>query len=216
MKKEQKDNFVRTSYDLLASTKLSSTQKLFISYIIGWQKNNLICFETNNTLASKFGMKYGGIRSLLKTLNEYEFFKSVKIDFDKKSNTSGHEITVNVEKLEEFLNSEDSKEINTLMSEKNIENQEIVENSNAKTTQTENIIKYNSEEIIQLSTIMSYLNFDELQIANFKKYFKTEEVTFEKFAEYFFGLVLGQKRQDIGITISDEQQAKLSDMFANQ
>lgn len=212
MKKKQQDNFVKITYDLLENKKLSSTQKIFISYIIGWQNSRLVCRETNRNLALIFGMETSGIRSLLRVLNRYEFFKSESINFDKNTSTSGHQIKVDVDKLKIFLNSTAIKEKQDSTSGK--PTQEILENSNLEAN--ENIIKYNDGDTIQLSSMMIDLDFDEQQIEKFKKYFGTEEVIFEKFAEYFFGLVLGQKRQDIGIIISDEQQTKLSDMFANQ
>lgn len=212
MKKKKQDNFVQITYDLLENKKLSSTQKIFISYIIGWQNNGLVCRETNRNLALIFGKETSGIRSLLKVLNRYEFFKSESINYDENTFTSGHQIKVDVDKLKIFLNSTAIKEKQDSTSGK--PTQEILENSNLEAN--ENIIKYNDGDTIQLSSMMIDLDFDEQQIEKFKKYFKTEEVIFEKFAEYFFGLVLGQKREDIGIIISDEQQAKLSDMFANQ
>ncbi|WP_291152311.1 hypothetical protein [Flavobacterium sp. UBA7680] len=212
MNKKTKGTHVKVNYDLLENTKLNSTQKIFISYIIGWQQNGLVCRETNRNLALKFGMQPGGIRSVLKSLNTYDFFKSESINYDKNTSTSGHQIKVDVDKLKIFLNSTAIKEKQDSTSGKST--QEILENSNLEAN--ENIIKYKDGDTIQLSSLMIDLDFDEQQIEKFKKYFKTEEVIFEKFAEYFFGLVLGQKRQDIGIIISEEQQGKLSDMFANQ
>lgn len=123
--KEKKDkNFLKVTYDLLATTKLSSTQKLFISYIIGWQKNGKICTETNNNLAMKFGMKYSGMRSVITELNKLDFFKSVQKDYDEKTTTSGHEITVDVDKLDVFLASETS--IKKTDSTEDVENQFIL------------------------------------------------------------------------------------------
>lgn len=123
--KEKKDkNFLKVTYDLLATTKLSSTQKLFVSYIIGWQKNGKICTETNNNLAMKFGMKYSGMRSIITELNKFDFFKSIKKDYNEKTFTSGHEITVDVDKLEVFLASETS--IKKTNSTENVENQSIL------------------------------------------------------------------------------------------
>ena len=48
----EKQNFIQVEYDVLASTELDSTEKLFIAYILGWQKNGKECRETNNTLAN--------------------------------------------------------------------------------------------------------------------------------------------------------------------
>jgi hypothetical protein len=95
--------FIKVEYDLMSTTKLRSTQKLFIAYVIGWQRNALTCKETNNTLAKKFGLKYSGIRSLIRKLNKFDFFQAIAFDYDESNSTSGHEITVDETKLNEFL-----------------------------------------------------------------------------------------------------------------
>lgn len=97
--------FVMVNNDLLATPRLSSTQKLFISYIIGWQKSGLSCKMTNRILAEHFGMKYAGIRSMLNKLNTYKFFETTQFGHtvDNSSWTSGHEIKVDEAKLVEFL-----------------------------------------------------------------------------------------------------------------
>lgn len=104
--KKMKNTFLQVDYDLLSTTKLHSTQKLFLAYIIGWQRNGLICKETNNTLAKKFGMKYSGIRTLIRELNKFDFFQAESIDYNESSSTSGHRITVNETELKSFLNFE--------------------------------------------------------------------------------------------------------------
>ena len=101
-----KKTFLQVDYDLLSTTKLHSTQKLFVSYIIGWQRNKLICKETNNTLADKFGMLNSGIRTLISDLNKFDFFQSVSYDFNKTNKTSGHEISVDESELKSFLSQE--------------------------------------------------------------------------------------------------------------
>jgi hypothetical protein len=95
--------FIKVEYDLVSTTKLHSTQKLFIAYVIGWQRNDLTCRETNNALAKKFGMKYSGIRTLIRGLNKFEFFQAIAYDYNQSNNTSGHEITVDETKLNNFL-----------------------------------------------------------------------------------------------------------------
>ena len=101
--KNMKNTFLQVDYDLLSSTELHSTQKLFIAYIIGWQRNKKICRETNKNLANKFGMKYSGIRTLIRTLNKYDFFQSTSFDYNESINTSGHELKVDESKLKCFL-----------------------------------------------------------------------------------------------------------------
>ena len=106
MKKNQKKTFLKVDYNLLSTTQLHSTQKLFIAYILGWQRNELKCRETNNNLATRFGMKYSGIRTLIRELNKLDFFQAVAFDYNKSVGTSGHEITVDETKLKSFLNLE--------------------------------------------------------------------------------------------------------------
>lgn len=107
-----KNTFLQVDYDLLSTTKLHSTQKLFLAYIIGWQRNGLVCKETNNTLAKKFGLKYSGIRTLISDLNKFDFFQSIAKDYNESNSTSGHEIKVDIKKLKSFLKSEESKNQN--------------------------------------------------------------------------------------------------------
>lgn len=101
-----KKTFLQVDYDLLSTTQLHSTQKLFIAYILGWQRNELVCRETNNNLATRFGMKYSGIRTLIRELNKFEFFQSISFDYNESNRTSGHEMKVDESKLKAFLNLE--------------------------------------------------------------------------------------------------------------
>lgn len=101
-----KKTFLQVDYDLLSTAQLHSTQKLFIAYILGWQRNELICRETNNNLATRFGMKYSGIRTLIRELNKFEFFQSISFDYNESNRTSGHEMKVDESKLKAFLNLE--------------------------------------------------------------------------------------------------------------
>jgi hypothetical protein len=132
--------FVMVNNDLLATPRLSSTQKLFISYIIGWQKSGLSCKMTNRNLAEHFGMKYAGIRSMLNKLNTYKFFETTQFGHtvDNSSWTSGHEIKVDESKLVEFLNAgksekkEDIEEVSSIgYNEDEIEQLDYIERLNA-------------------------------------------------------------------------------------
>jgi hypothetical protein len=137
--------FVMVNNDLLATTRLNSTQKLFISYILGWQKNNLTCKMTNNNLATHFGMKYAGIRSMLNKLNTYKFFETTQYGNTNENSTwtSGHEIKVDEAKLIEFLNAgktdkkileekEDYIEISKSETEKNFDIDEVEQQQNVE------------------------------------------------------------------------------------
>lgn len=103
MKNTSTKTFTSIDDVLLANTKLTHTQKNLISYILRWQSNGKVCFESNQTLANKFGLKVSGIRSLIKKLNKYEFFTSIKSN--KTGTASTHELRINEEKLQAFLNS---------------------------------------------------------------------------------------------------------------
>ena len=51
-------------------------------------------------------MKYSGIRTLIRELNKFEFFKSISFDYNESNRTSGHEMKVDESKLKSFLNLE--------------------------------------------------------------------------------------------------------------
>ncbi|MBA9072582.1 hypothetical protein GGR22_000708 [Flavobacterium gossypii] len=205
MKKNNKQNFVQVNYNLLATTKLNSTQKLFISYIIGWQRNKLFCKETNNNLALKFGMKYGGIRSLLSSLNKFDFFKSESFDYDKTTSTSGHQITVDIGKLGEFLSPEKTSQETDSKEPERIED---VSQDNSKTT-----MQYHDDEIINIEEVMTILDFNIDDINSFRNLFSSNNVKFGEFQYTFSGRYGVQKYMpDDGIAISSEQYEKFLEM----
>ena len=105
MSTSKKSNFTQVNHNLLASTELSGSQKLFISYIIGWQENGKTCFQSNQSLADTFGLSKSGIRKIIASLNKYIFFSSTQ--YGERANvnnwTSTHEIKVDVAELNKFL-----------------------------------------------------------------------------------------------------------------
>lgn len=219
MKENQEQTFVQVNYNLLATQKLNSTQKLFVSYIIGWQRTGKICFETNRTLASKFGMKYGGIRSVLTNLNRFDFFKSVSKDYDEKSRTSGHEITVNVDKLEKFLAGE--KQIN----KSNITEVQFNNESNSNLLEVENILEdelkklptYHINDIVDLNEILATFNFNDKDSNEIRQHFQSSQITFDSFVDYYVSLVTdGQMEGYKGIKISKEQEARFIEICAKK
>ena len=219
MKEKQKKSFVKVDYNLLATTKLSSTQKIFVSYIIGWQKNGKICFETNNTLALKFGMKYGGMRSVITTLNKFDFFKAIKKDYDERTGTSGHEIKVSIDLLEKFLQPDEKPNEIVSTKGKSIEelNSESYLTSTLQQDELKSIPTYQDSDIIDIEEIMNILNFKETDIREFKKEFKTAKVSFEDFQYYFCSIALTQNKEyHKGILISEEQKDRFNKMIANK
>jgi hypothetical protein len=215
--------FVMVNNDLLATTLLNSTQKLFISFILGWQKSNLTCRMTNRNLAEHFGMKYAGIRSMLNKLNTYKFFETTQYGHnnDNSSWTSGHEMRVDEEKLIEFLKTGKSeKKVDEEIEgeiegeiepeiEGEIEGEIVSDNLEELNTLT----KYKDDDNIDLKEVMAIMEFNPDEIIAFINHFMSDIVTFEQFCRYTSGLSLGQKREDFkGVRISDEQMEKLDEM----
>ena len=91
------NQFVETSNKLLANTTLNFGQKLFISYILSL--DNSKCYDTNEELAKLFGLKRNGIKSLLQSLKNYDFFirKYDSVMFSRQ------EMTIDIDKLDEFI-----------------------------------------------------------------------------------------------------------------
>ncbi|KFF06313.1 hypothetical protein [Flavobacterium reichenbachii] len=228
MKEKQMKNFVKVSYNLLATTKLSSTQKLFVSYILGWQKNGKICFETNNNLALRFGLKYSGIRSVLRELNKLDFFSSVKKDYNEKTGTSGHEITVNIDKLDAFLTPEKSiqnidstkqkisQSILSTTATQNEDSNEEVSNYNIEINtgkSSKNILtKHQLDDTISVYDILGQLGYEEPEdVVDFIEKANSTSMDFQKFIGIAKRLHSEKKRNDYkGIIITDEVLEKIN------
>lgn len=217
-------SFVKVDYNLLATTKLSSTQKLFVSYIIGWQKNGKICFETNNTLALKFGMKYGGMRSVITTLNKFDFFKAIKKDYDEKTGTSGHEITVNIEKLETFLAPETSiqksdsteQEVNqSLIAITDTQNEDSNEEFDASKSIDSILPTYPLGDSIDVYVILGQLGYEEPDdVIDFIQKANSTSMDFQKFIAIAKNLHKEKNNHDYGgIIITDEVLTKIDQMI---
>ncbi|SHG64011.1 hypothetical protein SAMN05444481_10648 [Flavobacterium frigidimaris] len=230
MNQNQDQTFLQVDYNLLATKKLNSTQKLFVSYIIGWQRTGKICFETNRTLATKFGKEYGGIRSVLSSLNKFDFFKSVSKDYNEKSRTSGHEITVNIDKLYTFLAHETStqgfdstkREVSqTIPSTTYIQNEdanEEVSNYNVKTNTSKSndctLTKHQLGDIISVYDVLGQLGYEEpYDVLDFISKANSTSMDFQKFIAITKRLHSEKKQNDYkGIIITDEILAKINKM----
>jgi hypothetical protein len=219
MKEKQQANFLQVNYDLLATTKLSSTQKLFIAYIIGWQVKGKICFETNKNLAKKFGMQYGGIRTVISTLNKFDFFNSKKKDYDEKTGTSRHEILVHTDKLEKFLNSDTITDLNNstdkpIISEINLHTNKVTK---PEEQELDSMQQYQMEDIIDVVELLEILKFKKDDINEIIKNFESPQITFESFADFFIGLAIDSKlEKHKGIRISKEQEIQFTAMPVKQ
>jgi len=230
MNENQDQTFLQVDYNLLATKKLNSTQKLFVSYIIGWQRTGKICFETNKTLATKFGKEYGGIRSVLSSLNKFEFFKSVSKDYNKKNSTSRHEITVNIDKLEAFLAHETStKNIDSTEQEvrhsipiiKDAENEDSDEeisdyNIEINTSKlSESILtKHQLGDTISVYDVLGQLGYEEPDdVLDFVHKANSTSMDFQKFIAISKNLHSEKKYNDYkGIIITDEVLVKINQM----
>lgn len=97
--------FIQVEYTLLGNKTLNHSQKSFIGYLLGWQANGKICFESNTQLANRFGLKYSGIRTIINSLNKYDFFHVVQLTetVDGKTFVSGHQLKIDEPKLAAFL-----------------------------------------------------------------------------------------------------------------
>lgn len=217
MNENQDQKFLQVDYNLLATQKLNSTQKLFVSYIIGWQRTGRICFETNKTLATKFGKKYGGIRSVLTSLNKFEFFKSISKDYNEENSTSGHEITVDVDKLEKFLIAEKpiQKSTSTKGEFNNGDNSNLPEVKNIDEYELEKLPTYRLNDTVDLNEILSVLDFNKDDTNEVIQHFQAQQVIFDSFADYFVELSIENKTKNYkGIIISKEQQEKFPKLLA--
>jgi len=230
MNENQDQKFLQVDYDLLATKKLNSTQKLFISYIIGWQRTGKICFETNRTLATKFGKEYGGIRSVLSSLNKFEFFKSVSKDYNKKNSTSRHEITVNIDKLDFFLANETSiqninsteQEVNqpittTADTQNEDSNEEVSDYSIEINTSKPSeciLTKHQLGDTISVYDILGQLGYDEPDdVVDFIEKANSTSMDFQKLISIAKKLHSEKKHNDYkGIIITDEVLAKINQM----
>ena len=226
MKEKQMKSFVKVDYNLLATTKLSSTQKLFLSYIIGWQKNEKICFETNKTLALKFGMKYGGMRSVITTLNKFDFFKAIKKDYDERTGTSGHEITVNIEKLETFLAPETSmqksdsteQEVNqSVIAITDTQNEDSNEEFDASKSTDSILPTYSLGDTIDVYVILGQLGYEEPDdVLDFIQKANSSSLNFQKFITISKNLNKEKNSNSYeGIIITDEVLANIHQMIQN-
>lgn len=219
MKEKKDENFVQVKYDLLATKKLSPTKKLFISYIIGWQKSGKICCETNSNLALRFGMEYSGMRTVITELNKLDFFKSVQKDYDEKKGTSGHEITVNTDKLEKFLNSDTTTDLNCstdkpIVSEIKLHTNNVI---HSEEHQQDAMQQYHMEDIIDVVELLEILKFKKDDINEIIKDFKSPQVTFESFVDFFIELAISSKSEKHkGIKISKEQEIQFTAMPVKQ
>lgn len=152
-------NFIMVNNDLLANQLLSSTQKLFLSYILGWQRSERTCKMTNRNLASHFGMKPAGIRSMLNKLNKHKFFVTTQYGHTENNSqwTSGHEMLVDEVQLSQFLQETKTKNIHKSIIGKEIivaDSENIDESKSSKLDNRLNVIKEFLKSLRPIELIM--------------------------------------------------------------
>jgi hypothetical protein len=99
------ETFTMIDSNLLAASiqQITAQQKLLISWILRWQKNDKECFASNQKIAETFGMSKEGIKSLLKSCS-YSFPTFFSCTPDTRDNgVPFHTITIDVEELMKFL-----------------------------------------------------------------------------------------------------------------
>jgi hypothetical protein len=58
-------NLLKINSVLLADSKLKLIEKIFISHILSYQNNEKECFESNPSIAKKFGVSKGVISKMI-------------------------------------------------------------------------------------------------------------------------------------------------------
>lgn len=100
-----KDTFTMIDDNLLAASiqRITAQQKLLISWILRWQKNDKECFASNQKIAETLGMSKEGIKSLLKSCT-YSFPTFFNCIPDERDNgVPFHTISIDLEELMKFL-----------------------------------------------------------------------------------------------------------------
>ncbi len=109
-----KEKFTKVTDSILASRKLTASQKLLVSYVWRWQSSGKVCFESNSTLARHFGLTLAALKKQITVLNKMPFFESKETSglniHGKWSNSK--EMKVNVDALRNYINAKEEKKTN--------------------------------------------------------------------------------------------------------
>ena len=62
-----------------SSKKLNWNQKALLSHIMGWQRRNKSCRQSNLTVARELGISIDALRKIITGLNKTSFFKSKEV-----------------------------------------------------------------------------------------------------------------------------------------
>ena len=110
-KKAIENTFTKVPDTVLASNKLNPSQKLVISYVLRWQSSGMVCFESNNSLAKRFGLSLSAIKKQITQLNKLSFFVSKETSHRNENGkwSNSKKMEVDEDKLKAFLNSSESE-----------------------------------------------------------------------------------------------------------
>ncbi len=110
---ENKQTFTKVTDSLrrISVKEITSTQKIFFAYIIGWQEKGKTLTAKNKYIADQLGLTESGIRKTISTSKKFDFFSSIQLGNKKGENgyTSTHEIKIDIDKFNEYLKTNNSK-----------------------------------------------------------------------------------------------------------
>lgn len=158
--KKSKEKFLQISEKLLATPTLTLFQKMIIARVLAWQKNEKVCFESNQRLAKGFGMSLSALKKQITELNKLSFFQSNETskynEYGKWENSK--QMKVNKELLDKFLLDNVNVAKKPKASTKNNDKKTIVV-ENANTDKSDVVIDNQKETIFKtVRQIQSYLS----------------------------------------------------------
>jgi len=90
-------------YSPILSSNLTDFEKIFISYIISFQANNKICYESNPSIAKHLGKSETIIKRNITNLKKYDFF------ITEYPTSTTHILSIDIDKLNNFINEDEPK-----------------------------------------------------------------------------------------------------------
>lgn len=184
-----KDTFTMIDDNLLSTpiSKITAQQKLFISWILRFQKNNLTCFASNKKIGETLGMSKEGIKTLIKscTLGFPSFFECTPDTYE--SGVPFHTITINLMELMKFI-SDDKPTVKTKR-RNSVKNSPIQPEIKPTETVEKNVVKpVVKQETIQSNTTTKKSKDEPEQTYDMVKFFG-DYCTNDKKYDVIFNLI---------------------------
>ena len=165
-----KETFTMVDNNLLSTpiSKITAQQKLFISWILGWQKENKECFASNKTIAETLGLSKEGVKSLIKSCS-HSFPTFFDCTPDTRDNgVPFHTITINLEELMKFLI--EGKPVNKIKRRNKPSTENKTTESNITTEvieedieeEIESEIEYKEEKYDLFNLVRNYITIDDI------------------------------------------------------